>query len=237
MECSKLGRSGAQPWSEFRAALASMEPAQRVIIADANLDNATLCEYDLSRCYIVRTSFVNADLSDTNFRQTIFRACYADNANIEGANFRGADMSGDGITLNTRRFSSATNFEVDQAHLPDVLSPGLRSAAAKARNARRWTNRKSYSPVVRLMMVLTSHGYSLHWLTAVGLAVFLLFSSIFCCGGQSIWDAMIASAGYFLGLDSAFKGGIMHALGLLEGLLGLLYFAVLTAILVSMFFD
>ncbi len=231
------GRDGAKQWEFFRASIDPNDPTKRIIIADAVFDRMSLQGYDLSRCYIVRTSFLDSNLSNANFRLAIFRSSHADNANIEGAAFRGADMTGDGITLNTDRFSRETDFEVEQERLPDVLSRGLRAAASQARHARRWRNRKSYSLTVRMMMALTGHGYSLRWLAGIGMLIVGLFAVAFGIGGQGALDAILASTGYFLGLNAAFNDGILHALGLVEGLLGMLFFAVLTAILVSMFFD
>lgn len=236
-ESVRSGRNGAARWEAFRAAIDPGDPANRIIIADAVFDNISLENYDLSRCYIVRTSFNNANLSGTDFRQAIFRSCQAKNANVEGALFRGSDMTGDGITLDTNHFNEHTDFEVAPDRLPDVLSAGLRTAALRARHARRWRNRKSYSLSVRCVMALTEYGFSLHRLAILGAVVIVAFSLIFVALGERPPHATLSSVGYFLGLDSNFTDPFLHAFGLLEGFLGILFFAVLTAVLVSLFFD
>jgi hypothetical protein len=229
------GRRGPEDWEVFRRQHPDM--TQRIIVADANFDSKSLSGFDLSRCYFTRVSFVDANLSNTDFRQSIFRNCDARGSNIEGALFQRADLFGDGLRLTSVRVSKDTDFEVDIDKLPDDLDPRLRAAAIRARNDRRWRNRKSRSIVVRSILWLTRYGYSAWRLSLLGVIVLVTFATLFFLLGQPIEAAALASGGYFLGVSSSFKGGILLALGLLEKLIGLIFFAILTAVLFSLFFE
>jgi len=229
------GRRGPEDWEAFRRQHPDM--TQRIIVADANFDNESLSGFDLSRCYFARVSFVGANLSNADFRQAIFRSCDAKGSNIEGARFQRADLFGDGLRLTDTRVSEDTDFEVDIDKLPDELDPRLRGAAFQARNDRRWRNRRSQSKVVGFILWLTRYGYSAWPLTLAGVLVLLLFSGLFYLLGQPPGVAALASAGYFLGVNSLFKEGVLLALGLLEKLVGLMFFAILTAVIVSLFFE
>jgi len=229
----EAGRSGCTEWETFRVQM--LDQTRRIIIADASFDGLSLANFDLSRCYIIRTTFRSANLSGANFSQSIFRQCDATDANIEGAKFRAADMQVDGLSLMTKRFDSETEFEVEANHLPDNIHPGLRNAAVRARHERLWRNRKSYSWTVRAMLWLTQHGFSLCRLACVGVAIVALFALLYWRSGSTI--AVLTSVGYFLSLNSTFPEGWLLAAGSLESLIGMLFFAVLTAILISMFYD
>src|SRR4051812_1831053 len=99
---SGAGRSGQAEWEKFRAKVP--DSMGRIIIADGNFDRQSLSGFDLSRCYIARTSFREANLSGANFAQSIFRNCDASGANVEGASFRDADMKAEGLILIEGRF-------------------------------------------------------------------------------------------------------------------------------------
>jgi hypothetical protein len=91
-------------------------------------------------------------LSGANFWQAIFRECDATDAKIEGAKFRDADMRTDGLVLQGTKIDDETDFEIENHLLPDFLPRELRDAAARARGARRWRHRKSYSWSVQALM-------------------------------------------------------------------------------------
>lgn len=242
VECTKAlekavaaGRKGREEWEAFRAQIPTGDP--RIIIADADFSGKSLQGFDLSRCYITRCRFTAANLSSCNFSQCLFKQCNATDANIEGANFRDADMQGDGLVLNGCRIDGATQFEVPPEKQPDMLPKGLADLAAKARYERLWRNRKSYSPVVRTMLWLTQHGTSLNRLALLGLCVVAAFSLMFWISGDRLLPATLASMAYFLNLDAAHSSGWLALVGIIESLIGLIFFAVLTAILVSTLFE
>jgi hypothetical protein len=226
--------NGKEQWEQFRA----QSSVERIIIADANFDQRDLRGFDLSRCWIGRSSFFEADLREASFVQSIFRQCTATNANIEGAKFRDADMFGDGLALLTDRYDDTTDFEVPLDKLPDELSSGLLDAAHRARSKRFWRYRKSRSLSVRVLLWLTDYGFSLKRLSWIGVVVVLAFWAIFIAAGQSIQQAALASISYFLSLsDPLNEMAVLSFVGAFEALLGMLFFAVLTTVLVSMFFD
>ena len=227
-------RAGPEQWVNF---ITNAERANRVIIADASFDDKSLRGFDLSRTYFARVTFLRANLSNTDFQQSIFRKCDASDANIEGAKFRGADLHGDGLILSGALFNEETDFEVERSRLPDELAPGLRGVADRAKFARRWRQRKSYSPAAQGMLFLTRHGYSLGPLIWVGLFVAALFSLLFWLAGSTSDTAILASIGYFIGINSIYTSGLLLGIGLAEGIVGAIFFAVFTAILVSLFFD
>ncbi len=233
--CVQIGGfRGQTQWLSFRDTQGS---ARRTTIADADFSGKGLENFDLSRCWIGRTSFKGANLTRTMFSQTIFRDCDATNANIEGANFRNADMRGDGLALNTVKFDDQTVFEVRSELLPDDLHSGLRLAAERARRDRLWRVNKSRSSIVRWLLWMTDYGYSFYKLAIGGAIVVLVFAVAFWILGAGIDKAAISSVNYFLALDNGFESPALQIVGSLEALIGMLFFAILTSTLVSLFFD
>jgi hypothetical protein len=146
-------------------------------------------------------------------------------------------MKADGLVLKDVRFDDDTAFEVKRAFLPDEIPQGLVHASIRALSKRRWRYSKSYSRPVRFMLWLTGHSFSFHRLVFAGVAVVLVFTGLFTFGGSGLFAAFLASLSYFLNANTTHPPGLFLALGLLEALLGMLFFAILTALLVSTLFD
>lgn len=231
------GRNGRQNWEAFRARIPE---TLRIIIADADFSGKSLAGFDLSRCYITRTNFKASNLSGANLSQSIFRNCDATGANIEGANFRDADAKGDGLILLDCRDNPDTVFDISPQALPSLLPQGLLDAALRAHHERRWRNRKSYSPPFRFVLWLTRYGFSFSRLVAVGGVVVAGFAVCFFIAAgpnSTLAGAFLQSFAYFLNLDAAHSAGWLLFIGQVEALIGLLFFALLTAILVSNFLE
>jgi len=63
--------------------------------------------------------------------------------------------------------------------------------------------------------------------------IVLVFATGFWWAGTPAIEALLASASYFMSLNTAFTSPGLTA----EALLGMIFFALLTTILVSLFFD
>jgi hypothetical protein len=229
------GTTGMTHWESFREQ--AERTGDRILIADADFSYKDLRGLDLSRCWIGRTNFTGANLSQASFAQTIFRECDATNATIEGTNFRNADLQGDGLVLNTNRYDDTTNMEIARDKMPDSIGAGLLLAAERARRTRLWRHRKSQSWVVRAILWLTGYGFSFTRLALCGVLIVLVFATGFWWAGTPAIEALLASASYFMSLNTAFTSPGLSAIGTAEALLGMIFFALLTTILVSLFFD
>ncbi|WP_421837222.1 pentapeptide repeat-containing protein [Novosphingobium sp.] len=238
-ECILSGPDGASKWQKFK----SSKWPKRIIIADVNLSSRRISGYDLSYCYLVRVILDNSNISDCNFSYSIFRNCTANGANVEGANFRSVDMKEDGLELKTHKFDDSTRFLVEPNNLPYALHPGLRSMAAQACAARDWRYKRSRSLLARFFLYITGNGYSLKRMPFVGGVILVLFTVIFTL----VQDCKIAlndrfiigirySIGYFLNINSFEADKTVFFIGSFESFLGIMFFSILTAVLVTMLF-
>lgn len=226
---------GRTQWETFRAD--NPDFVKRIIIADHDFSNQELKGFNLSRCWIGRCKFLSSNLSDADFTQAIFRDCKADGANVEGATFNYSDMRRDGLTLTGVRFDSNTTFDVAAEHMPDAIDAGLTDISERMRRERLWRYRKSKSIFVRFFLWLTDYGFSFTRLILSGIGVVALFTALFCLMGKNSGDAALASVKYFLNLDNHFSDPALSWLGSFEALFGMLFFAILTTIMISRFIE
>jgi len=89
--------SGKAAWDIARKKLLA-HGQKRIIIADADLTRATLFGFDLSRCYVVRVNFTDAELGSSNLRQAIFHdsnfyRAYLYQADLTLADLRTCDLN------------------------------------------------------------------------------------------------------------------------------------------------
>ena len=219
-------------WTAFRK-----KATQRVIIADEIFDGKSLVGVDLSRCFIARCSFRRSNLSHVNFAQSMFRNCDAHEANIVGADFSSSDMRNDGLSLDTDKFDDSTRFDVEEAFLPDLLHDELRFMAFAAKASRRWKLEKHKSALHSVIQFITGGGFSMIRIALVGLVLWVLFAAGFLYGGDSVSGAAQSSASYFLTIDTPHNDDLLSWLGILESLVGILYFSLITAMLIALYLD
>jgi hypothetical protein len=229
------GTPGRTQWEAFRDT--ARQDGKRVLIADSSFNGMGLEGFDLARCWIGRSTFVAANLTNVQFVQTIFRDCDATDANIEGANFRFADMAGDGLILLTDKYNDLTNFDVAAEKMPDSVAPGLRIAAGVARRKRRLQYYRSNSRLVRAMLAVTNYGFSLKRLCLLGSVIVVAFAICFWFLGQPPINAALGSVKYFLSVNDSFQSPVLSAIGSIEALIGMIFFALFTTILVSLFLE
>lgn len=234
-----LGPAGAENWSLFRA----NNFKERIIIADIDLSKARLMRYDFGHCYFTRVNFEGANLSGCDFSYSIFRGCNANNSNIEGANFRSVDMSQDGLSLDTDKFDETTKIYLENDHIPKEIHPGLVSMANQARAIQTWRRKKYKKWYVKSMLYVTDSGYSVRNLMLISLAVVVLFAAVFAkinnisngvC--ENLENGLKYSIGYFLSINAFEPDKAVFFVGSVESFLGMVFFSIFTAILVTKFF-
>jgi hypothetical protein len=97
--------TGRDEWAKTRATLleerAKKSRNPRIIIADADFSKKSLVGFDFSRCYIIRITFILANLEGCNFSQAICRESDFTHANLNNADALVSDFNGCKLNIAT----------------------------------------------------------------------------------------------------------------------------------------
>lgn len=235
---AKGGAFGLQDWTQLRNTWISQKKP-RPIIADVDLSSADLRNFDLSRCWIGRTSLINANLSGADFSQSIFRDCDLTGCDLRNANFYAADFAHHNNRLTRTTFNDLTNFEIGDGFLPPSVDDGLRDMAAGAIRRTQWLQKRSKSSLYKVSNYLTDHGIGLWKVFATSLVIIIIYSLLFREFDNKITqgDSLLVSARYFLGSGEHYADGniLLSLLGISETVAGLLFLALVVSVFTAKF--
>jgi hypothetical protein len=234
------GTAGQEHWDDLRQKWLTQKK-DRVIVADLDLSGADLRGYDFSRCWIGRCCFVDANLSYTNFSQSIFRDCDLTGANIGGASFYAADLRHPNNRLIRAHFDGATNMEVNRGQLAPEIDRALSDMAEAAWRRTDWRRQRSNSLIYRGLSFLTDYGLGVGRVAVAASIIVLLFALGFYIADSEITavGSFLVSTRYFLSLEDhyAATSELLSLAGNAEAMLGLIFLAVIIAVFTSKFTD
>ena len=232
------GAAGQEHWSALRQEWLSHKKP-RVTLADLDLSGQELRDYDLSRCWIGRCSFVNCNLSGASFSQSIFRDCDLTGADIRGANFYAADLADPNNRVIQTQFDDATNMEVNPSQLASEMDRALVDMAEGAWRRSAWRRRRSKSPVYKALRFLTDYGFGFGRIALTAFLIVVAFAVFFYTIDPQVsaGNSVLISARYFIGLEDRYSAtnGLLSLVGISEAILGLGFLAVVIAIFTSKF--
>lgn len=160
---AKTSGGGRIAWEQSRKALALKS---RVTIADAELSRASLRGFNFSWCYVTRTSFARADLSDAEFKQAIVRDCDLFLSRLEGADLYLADFRG-----------CKLNIATSVGHLRNVrpkLAEVIQNAQYRA-DATEWHQ----NGLMNIWNAATDYGNSVWRVFAISAVAVVVFGAVF----------------------------------------------------------
>jgi uncharacterized protein YjbI with pentapeptide repeats len=234
------GATGEEHWRALRQKWLTQKK-DRVILADLDLSGADLRDYDLSRCWVGRSSFINANLSGANLSQSILRDCDLTGANIRGTNFYAADLASPNNRLIHTQFDNATNMEVNRSQLAPEMDRALVDMAEGAWRRTDWQRRRSKSLVYKLLSFITDYGFGFGRIALSAGFTVVAFAVIFCMADPqtTVGGALLISARYFIGLEDHYSASnaLLSFIGVGEAVLGLGFLAVVIAVFTSKFTD
>jgi hypothetical protein len=234
------GTLGQEHWQALRQKWITQKK-ERVILADLDLSGEDLRDYNLSRCWIGRCSFINSNLSGANFSQSILRDCDLTGANISGTSFYAADLASPNNRLIHTRFDDTTNMEVNRSQLAPEMDRALVDMAEAAWRRTDWRRRRSKSLIYKLLSFITDYGFGLGRVGLSAVFTVVAFATIFYMADlqTSAGGALLISARYFIGLEDYYSSSnaLLSLIGIGEAVLGLGFLAVVIAIFTSKFTD
>lgn len=241
----------AQGWSDARKSLIRLandqiadEKQRRIIIADADLRNQHLEDFNFSYCYIIRTDFKGANLRNSKFSYAIIRDGTLNDANANGANFEHADIKD--TAVETLQYNSATKLNFSRFQPREPVPTQLDDRVSHDRNI---ASSRNAPPFNRLLNLLTGHGFGIGRLLLSSCALVFLFALIFrflspqnfAIGAGTVkvesltfWNFLLFSAERFLNASPWIYGvsDLSHLLAAFETLIGLFALSLLVAMLV-----
>lgn len=231
------GVPGRTNWESFRESARVSD--KRILIADADFTEADFFGLDLSRCWIGRSVFNRANLSNVSFYQTIFRECQAVGANISGANFTKSDLSKDGLDLTDAEISGLTTINIRPSMFPDRMSRPLRTLAERSWRQEAHRANEHRSPFFHLVTLISDYGFSFKRILYASAIVITVFAAIFWrFSNSSLPVSILNSLKYFLASGDPYDTcASLSAIGMAESGIGLVLFAIFTSMLVSRFID
>jgi hypothetical protein len=234
------GAAGQEHWGCLRQKWITQKK-DRVTLADLDLSGQDLREYDLSRCWIGRCSFINSNLSGANFSQSILRDCDLTGANIRAANFYAADLASPNNRVIHTQFDDATNMEVNRGQLAPEMDRALVDMAEGAWRRTAWQRRRSGSVVYKLLSLITDYGFGFGRIAGAAVLTLIAFAVLFYMSDlrATAGDSMLISARYFIGLEDHYSAtnALLSLVGVSEAILGLGFLAVVIAVFTSKFTD
>src|SRR3990167_1097624 len=130
-ECVALPEvNRASEWADARKQLIQLAKAlintpneQRIIIADAHLENENIKDFDFRFCFLTRTHFNRSNLRNCQFHYAILRNCFLNHVDVRGTNFERAAISGTDMT--GLKYDWHTNFNFIDWEIGKLMSPQL----------------------------------------------------------------------------------------------------------------
>ena len=241
----------ASAWSEARKKLIKLardqfsDPRQqRIIIADAQLKNQCLKDFDFSYCYIVRTDLRSADLQDSKFNYAIIRDCFFNDVNANGANFGMADIKD--TYVEDLHYDSRTKLNFARFEASGLVAPQLQDRINQDRLA---ASNRNASVFNKFLNFATAYGFGIGRVLLACAAIILAFAVVYCAIGPegfaigagtskpeslTYWNFLLFSAERFLNASPWIYGvsSLTHFLTVLETLVGLFGLGILVAMLI-----
>lgn len=230
LRCLQVGgKTGAAQWDIVRRdlvqqALKSLPNAEaRVVIADCDLRQVSLKDWRFDHCYITRTDFTDANLSNANFDRAMLRGCRLVRANLRGAQFARASIDeqslGWSVVIDKRTNLAFTGN-------PENLSGFDPNFRRRANEDQKIFDLKSSKKdrLINLWLWTIDYGRSFWRVTFLLLIISVIFGSIYFV--LFLMDPSTFAKGEWTALDFYLMSGqrIINAPALIDGNSGALQF-------------